>query len=132
MNILDVIRDCVSNPFLLKDYDLEEFTVGQLSDTQTITGKSAFSGFSLVKKLPNTPKPLVQQLMRMHMRVWTGLVKFIAKALADGNCFADLSLGYFYPAKGKCTYSPSSDILEKYGYELKTDSWNVHPAKLCV
>jgi len=140
MNVLDIIKDCINNPCFVKDYDLEECTVDQYSknDSRSITNESCFSGYSVFKKnnASNTTNDQIKEtkmdrnLLRMYMRVWAGLGKIILKEISQGNCFVSLDIGYFYPiGNNKCAYSPTLELIEKYGYTLIEDSYNIHPSQ---
>jgi len=136
MNVIDIIRDCILLPRFAKDYDVEELTVNQTLDTCTITNESAFSGISSIKKCNTIAKNgIEQQMLRMYMRVWTGITKSLCKVLSEGNCFVSLSLGYFFPLKGilgKFAYSPTYEILDRYDLSLDEDLCNVHPSNRFV
>jgi len=125
MNILDVIRDCLVNPYFTKEYEIEKDTVSS-TETNSITNKSAFSNYTTFTKSTN----IDQRLLRIYMRVWSGLGKLISKTVTEGNCFVSLDLGYFFPSKiqGKFIYSPSIELIEKSGYGLCEDAYNVKPS----
>ncbi len=154
MNILDVIKDCIANPYFVRDYNLEELTVKSPSkvDTMSVGQESSFTGFSNYKSstlsgLPDLPKmPMMdQRLMRLYMRVWSGLGRLVLAEISRGNCFVSLDIGYFYPYKdesvaregqGKMTapnvtrvcYSPTLELLDKYQFSLFEDPFNVLPS----
>ena len=137
MNILAVIKDCIENPCFAKDYDLEEYTIDKTSDTQTVTNESIFSGLSSFKKgnISSKTSSIDQRMVRMYMRIWNGLGKSIVKTLTDGNCFISLSLGYFFSIKGSLSqfaYSPTLEIIERYGLTLIEDPYNMHPTNRFV
>lgn len=132
MNILDVINNCIKNPRLLKDYDIEESLSSKYTFTAdpTITHISDYSGYSNLRK--ESFKSVDQSLLRLYMRAWTGLGRYIMKIIADGNCFYSLDLGCIFPVKvteRKCGYSPLLETLEKYGLSLAEDEYNIHPLK---
>ena len=132
MNILNIIKDCINNPQFTKDYGIEEYTLEQSSESQTITNESSFSSYSIFKNNKiNTKLPLMdQKMLKLYMRVWTGLGRAIAKVTLEGNCFANLQLGYFFPlndSKRKFAYSPTFELLESRGLTLIEDCSNIKP-----
>eukprot|EP00826_Nyctotherus_ovalis_P064484 TRINITY_DN9460_c0_g2_i2.p1 TRINITY_DN9460_c0_g2~~TRINITY_DN9460_c0_g2_i2.p1 ORF type:complete len:135 (-),score=20.31 TRINITY_DN9460_c0_g2_i2:359-763(-) len=127
MNILDVIKDCLGNPYFTKNYDLQELTVSS-TETRSITNASSFSNYTAFN---SDPSNIDQRLLRIYMRIWTALTKAIARTVCEGNCFVSLDLGYFFPSStmpGRFMYSPANELFDKYGYELEEDSYNVKPA----
>ena len=119
-------------PLFVKDYDIEERTLDNSSVTQTYTNESGFSHISTFKKFNLNPSgsTIDQRMMRMYMRVWSGLQKLILKVVSEGNCFVSLNIGYFFPLKGiqgSYGYSPTVEILEKYGFVLLEDAHNINP-----
>lgn len=127
MKILEVIRDCVASPYFARDYDLQELTVGS-TESGSMTKASSFSNYSAFSSKPSN---IDQRLLRVYMRVWTALTKAIARTVHEGNCFVSLDLGYFFPSNttpGRIVYSPANELLDKYGYELEEDSYNIKPA----
>ena len=131
MNILDVIKDCITNPIFTKDYELEEFTIDKSSDSKSITNQSAFSNYSVFKQrnyLDNKFPSIDQGILRMYMRIWSSFIKYMANIVYEGNCFVCLDIGYIYKDRnnqGKYVYSPSPDLLEKFNCTLFTDSYNL-------
>lgn len=127
MNVLDVIKDCILSPCFAGDYTLDERTSSHV-DATTVTNGSAFSGYSRFRR--EAKDSVDQRMARLYMRVWTGLGKFLAKTVGDGNCFASLDFGYFYPSRdvpGQFVYSPTLELIEKYGYTLVEDEHNALP-----
>ena len=145
MNILDVIKDCILNPCFVKDYDLEEFTLANYScaDTKSITKESSFTGYGgkqgsmlgMTKNGENGAASIDQRLLRMYMRVWTGLAKILVREVSQGNCVVSLDLGYFFPSKSssgnllRVCYSPTLELIEKYKYTLYEDEYNYESSK---
>jgi len=137
MNILDVIKNCISSPYFAKDYDVEEYTIDGTSDAKSITNESAFSGLSAFKRVNANSKSssMEQGMLRLYMRVWSGIRNAIQKIVSNGNCFISMELGYFYPMKGapgRFVYSPTLETLEKYDYTLIDDRYNIKPSDRSV
>jgi len=141
MNILDIIKDCILGPYFAKNYELEELTIGKFSDSQSVTNQSSFSNYASFKQtndLEGKTSLIDQRMLRMYMRVWSGLSKCIQKTVNEGKCFVNLNLGYFYPLKNnirRIAYSPIPELLEKYGCSLIEDDYNAMIANetvLCV
>lgn len=136
MNILDVIKNCIASPYFARDYDVEEFTMDDTSDAKSITNESAFSGLSALKKANADSKTssAEQGMLRLYMRIWTGIRNAIYKIVSNGNCFISMELGYFYPMKGArgFAYSPTLETLEKYNYSLAEDPYNIKPTNCSV
>ena len=130
MNILDVIKDCISNPIFSKDHHIDELTVNG-SDICSVATDSVFSGISEFVGA-SQPSSIDQKLLKIYMRVWIGFVRMLTRTVTQGNCFVSLSLGYFYPMKGRFVYSPTLEVMEKYGNLLKEDFWNIGPKNRTV
>jgi len=142
MKVIDVIRDCVLNPHLSKEYQVEETnkeTSSKIDDTHSITQDSIFSEGIMKYKLASLnkddkglPLKIDTKLMQLYMRVWSSLGYYMLKELHKGNCVASLDIGYFYPSnessKKKVIYSPTMELLEKSKCTLKVDQYNVPPS----
>jgi hypothetical protein len=127
MNVLDVIKNCISNPYFIKNYDVEEFCFNNTIDTHSITNDSAFTGYSTLVKtdtLSNTPL-IDQKLFRVNMRVWNGLRKLIVAMVTKGNCVVCREFGYFFPRGGKVAYSPTMEIMDQC--LLLENTYNINP-----
>jgi len=132
MNILDIIKDCIVNPCFAKEYSLEEITIDTAS-TKTYTNESVFSGLSSFKKIEQPS--IDQRMIRIYMRVWSNLCKYIAKVITEDKCFINSNIGYFFPIRGilsKYGYSPPSKVIDSYGVTLYEDAYNIHPLKRFV
>ena len=135
MNILDVIKDCISNPSSTKDYTLEDWTMDQtLSNDQSVTNKSSFSGYTSFKQgiYNSSATSIDQKLLRLYMRIWAGLGRLIKRVIIEGNCFISFNLGYFYILDGCCVYSPTIEIIENNGLIFIEDKWNIGPINRIV
>ena len=135
MNILDVIKDCISNPNITKDYSMDELTIANTFDTYSMTNESTFTGYSEFNRTDNKISLFDQKLLRINMRVWNGIKKIIMKTVSAGNCIINYELGYFFPLNNpptKFAYSPSLELMEKYGYTLKEDKFNIIPKNRIV
>ena len=127
MNVLDVIKDCISNPYLTKNYDVEEVSLNSTIDAHSITNNSAFTGYStLVKPETLSDTSLIdQKLLRVNMRVWNGLRKLIVVMIMKGNCVVCKEFGYFFPKGSKVAYSPTMEVMEQY--LLLENTYNINP-----
>ena len=128
MNIFDVIKDCIANPSFTSDYALEERTCSNI-DTLIFTNGSIFSRHLALKKEISDFKgsSIDERMMRLYIRVWTGLRKFLTKVVSKGNCFVNLDFGYFYPSTQELfAYSPTQELIDRY--TLIEDNYNISPA----
>lgn len=144
MNILEVIRDCITNPNLLKEYELQEYTceVPSQFDIISVVKTSSFSGNTTINQnLINGKNQKISQidakLQKLYMRIWSAFGSFISRETSKGNCAVSLQLGYFYPcnsdtavpATTRICYSPTLELLEKYKLTIKEDEFNFPPLK---
>lgn len=148
MNILEVIKDCISNPCILKDYDIQELTVERQTheDTLSIAKESIFSGKNTITaKNPqeiNVGKAVTidSKLQQLYMKIWAAFGKYILSETRKGNSVFSVYFGYFYPSQSdpdnknanmpiKLCYSPNGEILDKAGLNLREDDCNILPSK---
>ena len=135
MNILDVIKNCIINPYFLKDYDIDAISNSKesLSDDKTSINSSVFSGYSTLKN--SSLLSMDQHLLRVYMRIWNALGLSLKQVLLYKNCFVIPDLGYFFPSNqrfGMTIFSPFTEVCEKYNCTLIADDFNVFQNGLYV
>lgn len=132
MNVLDVIKECILNPCFTKNYDIEMTESNEQLEACSAMSDSVFTEFTEFKRENVKADSVDQKLLKLYMKVWTGLGRLLAKTITQGNCFISLELGYFYPLKDRFVYSPTLELMNKYGYLLIEDFCNISPKNRTV
>ena len=122
MNIQEVIKDCLREPYYLSNFEISISETGRnpsmrdnhkLPDIQSAPNSIATPQSTIVH---NESTDLViknKKLYRLMQKVWLAYLKFLYRQIFKGNCVHSLHLGKFFPKRPPLIATKSTHVEEQ-------------------
>jgi hypothetical protein len=151
MNAVDLIRNCIKDPYYTKDFLLEEENddgddgksiVSEMSIMDTLSQRSNGTMSTLSTCSNVHHKKWERKLSCLFMKVWSSFVKIIRRQVLNGKIVVSHHIGYFFRIpqdnalnvsannikkedEKSYAYIPKGEFIQKGRFQFKENKFNI-------